>query len=485
MKRLILLFLLLLASAPAHTQGNPTCPTRPPGDSTNACASTAFVENAVITTPPITPISSPYNVQVSDCGHVITSSGATIYTITFPAASGFPASCAVTVANLASGAFRFISSSDGTRMLNPDSSVVIRNIASTTWLVPPNERWKPPVGTYTLNVSGTGFDTPGLSDGISVPFLSVSRAAAFFIDQIDSSTGPTTPNQSQFIIQGPGGGYLDSVWVHLASHGAVGAFGSAALTIDGGSGGTILNNANGVQQFYEKARWKNIKFVSSGGNGFTCGDNSTCYLSTGTNFGSALAAQLSITTGAEVYLETDFTISDNATAGYWLDNRVGQLIINTPITVTFTQDVTYSYTVRGFGPGYSNLGSLTWDLDGHTVTTTSGFTSAFFGGHYVTGWATIPGTGSVACVNLTGAVTSDCDNVTSVNLASANVNGNLSVAHFNGGTGASSSTFLRGDGVWATTTGTTGTTTVRASGGASDCTMTFANGLRTGGSCGP
>lgn len=42
-KRLLPLALLLLAS-PAAAQ-NPTCPTRPPGDKTNACASTAFVNN--------------------------------------------------------------------------------------------------------------------------------------------------------------------------------------------------------------------------------------------------------------------------------------------------------------------------------------------------------------------------------------------------------------------------------------------------------
>src|ERR1700688_1886671 len=35
----------LFAFAPAGGQGNPTCPTRPSGDSSNACASTAFVQN--------------------------------------------------------------------------------------------------------------------------------------------------------------------------------------------------------------------------------------------------------------------------------------------------------------------------------------------------------------------------------------------------------------------------------------------------------
>lgn len=50
MKKLLATFLLLLGlSSPALAQ-NPTCPTRPAGDSSNACASTAFVQNALGTT---------------------------------------------------------------------------------------------------------------------------------------------------------------------------------------------------------------------------------------------------------------------------------------------------------------------------------------------------------------------------------------------------------------------------------------------------
>jgi hypothetical protein len=52
--RLLLPLLLALGAAPAQAQ-NPTCPTRPPGDSSNACASTAFVQNAI---PIVTPSSS-------------------------------------------------------------------------------------------------------------------------------------------------------------------------------------------------------------------------------------------------------------------------------------------------------------------------------------------------------------------------------------------------------------------------------------------
>lgn len=50
-KKLLLAAVLTLAASPVWAQ-NPTCPTRPPGDSTNACASTAFVAASAATLAP-------------------------------------------------------------------------------------------------------------------------------------------------------------------------------------------------------------------------------------------------------------------------------------------------------------------------------------------------------------------------------------------------------------------------------------------------
>ncbi len=48
------LLALALLGAPALAQGNPTCPTAPAGDSTNKCASTAFVSNQIASGLPLT-----------------------------------------------------------------------------------------------------------------------------------------------------------------------------------------------------------------------------------------------------------------------------------------------------------------------------------------------------------------------------------------------------------------------------------------------
>lgn len=55
-KRIGLALLLTLWSSLAFAQGNPTCPTRPSNDSSNACASTAFVKNSGSIFPPATPV---------------------------------------------------------------------------------------------------------------------------------------------------------------------------------------------------------------------------------------------------------------------------------------------------------------------------------------------------------------------------------------------------------------------------------------------
>lgn len=270
MKRFLLAALLCLYAIPALAQ-NPTCPTRPAGDATNACASTKFVNtsatNLSVTcsagqfvnvvgagtsacaNPPVSNNLVGGALQTADttltsanCGQTLLI-GSGYFTVTVGAASGFAANCVIVIVNNDSATAKKMAVNGITvgqsNRLWPLQSFVLTNQANVWFVTGLPSRWsvRSSQTIFVDNVNGAS-GNDGLASGAGRALATQNQAMTLIAQEWDLNANVTISSAS---------GTNYSTGFQAQSY-----VGSGCITLEG-NGSVIADSAD-----FTLLRWPNV-----------------------------------------------------------------------------------------------------------------------------------------------------------------------------------------------------------------------------------
>jgi hypothetical protein len=132
-----------------------------------------------------------YSLATTDCGKTITLGGSAFYALTVGAASGFPASCSVVVANIDTTRGKTMTINGVTfpnsGILWPLQTFALRNENNTWTIFNPPGRWKL-TGSTTFRIDAAGANTnDGLATGAGGAFQTINGGLAVIKGVIDAN----------------------------------------------------------------------------------------------------------------------------------------------------------------------------------------------------------------------------------------------------------------------------------------------------------
>lgn len=180
-RSLVAVFLIeLMALAPAWAQGaGQLAPGQVWGNEGTAQAPASPSHGVDTNTPNAK--TSAYAAGATDCGKTITLGGSTFYTLTVGAASGFPATCSIIIANIDAGRGKKITINGVTfpnnNILWPLQTFTLKNEANVWTIINPPGRWKT-LSLAAFNVDGAAADNnnDGLGTGATGAFKTINGA---------------------------------------------------------------------------------------------------------------------------------------------------------------------------------------------------------------------------------------------------------------------------------------------------------------------
>lgn len=389
--------LLALWSVPAHAQGGTgltaACGTSNSNLATNAfvtgCNGSALATGAVI-------ISSP-TVDSTFCYKTAALGGNAFFTLTIPAASGFPAGCFIDIVNIdvfgAGGRGKTISGitlpvalAGGTipNILWPGQSFKLEKINGAWTIVFPPLRVKLPNGSLQLfvNTSTGSNSNDGLATGVGNASLTTQACLNVVLAAFDMAAGfnGVTCNfvgtETTLIHYSPAGGGLP------------GNLGNQSIRIDGGGTG-ILSGAACVQVYNGAVLALFNLHLACSGNCIEAQFDGHVFIGNGVVADTCGSATLFVDHGGIIECGAN-TITWTANTPFFMEAAGRSLISCNNATVSLSNNVAVTATVAC---QFASLCQMpTWVLNAHTVTATNSYLCTL---NAVIGTvATIPGTGA-------------------------------------------------------------------------------------------
>lgn len=291
-----------------------------------------------------------YTLDVTDCGKTLALGGSAFFTLTISAASGYDATCQITILNTDSGRGKRISPNGVTSfILYPTQTMVLYN-SNNVWNVNKQNRWRIPGSLLPIYVNyGTGDD---LNDGLvsGSPKKTITGCLTVVAQELDFNFLPQSTVSCNLAA-----GSLDLDGVHFSTHALVGAQGGAAILIQGDGGQATISTAGPVPlAFFVNAtvQLKNLILTNSSGACLQAGYHTFVDVLSGMTFFTCTGnAQVVATDGAIIQFNNDYAVNGGGTS-HWLASQGGQILAG---AITVTAPPTFNYTVFAYSSALSSI----------------------------------------------------------------------------------------------------------------------------------
>lgn len=337
-----------------------------------------------------------YQIQTSDCnGTVQVGTGLSgLKTITLPAVTGFPESCAVTIVNGDNNDGKKEVGfppgfSNGQGILWPHQAGAVQ-VVNGVWATTRSPgRWKTSSNLTMYSNSGGSNSNDCLATGASRACASTQHALYIACNEFDFSG--LDSGQTILVVQLDNN---DNNGIHYSCRSQVGAQGGAPIVVQGSSSSVVLSgtSADAIGVFVDAVvQVRNLTLATSvGGACITADLHAQLYVLDAVTFNACAVAAMNAANGSDIYILNSYAVN-GSTLYHMLSQNGGRISTNGTVVATLGANVTVTGWVLAAQMGTVNVPNWTVALGGFTVTGLRSQASNL--------GLVYTGLGNVACVN--------------------------------------------------------------------------------------